>query len=78
MSGEDIMGIIIFITIALLLFCTFVLTLGEIGILVFITVFVVSVIIAYYDDKEPQEETNDYFTDEDFIHCKIGEWVSRP
>ena len=19
-----------------------------------------------------------YFTDEDFIHCKVGEWVSRP
>ena len=25
---------------------------------------------------KPKDES--YFTDEDFINCKVGEWVSRP
>ena len=27
--------------------------------------------------KQVIEEDVPYFTDEDFMHCKIGEWVSR-
>ena len=30
------------------------------------------------DTTQPTSTNNEYFTDEDFIHCKIGEWVSRP
>lgn len=25
-----------------------------------------------------KEQDESYFTDEDFINCKVGEWVSRP
>ena len=25
-----------------------------------------------------QKQDESYFTDEDFINCKVGEWVSRP
>lgn len=25
-----------------------------------------------------QSKDESYFTDEDFINCKVGEWVSRP
>ena len=25
-----------------------------------------------------QSKNESYFTDEDFINCKVGEWVSRP
>lgn len=25
-----------------------------------------------------QSKDKSYFTDEDFINCKVGEWVSRP
>lgn len=30
------------------------------------------------DTTQPPPTDNEHFTDEDFIHCKIGEWVSRP
>ena len=28
--------------------------------------------------KVSQEKNGTYFTDEDYMNCKIGEWVSRP
>ena len=30
------------------------------------------------DETNTRKQNNDYFTDEDFLHCKVGEWVSRP
>lgn len=46
-------------------------------------IFSVTTLIYYllHDDEDttqPPPVDNEYFTDEDFIHCKIGEWVSRP
>lgn len=29
------------------------------------------------DTTQPPPADNEYFTDEDFIHCKVGEWVSK-
>ena len=60
------------------LFCIFVLVFGYSGILWFIGVAIVGVIIGWHrEPKEIQIDNNDYFTDEDFIHCKVGEWISR-
>ena len=60
------------------LFCIFVLIFGYSGIFWFIGVAIVGVIIGWHrEPKEIQIDNNDYFTDEDFIHCKVGEWISR-
>lgn len=46
-------------------------------------IFSITALIYYllHDDEDttqPPPVDNEYFTDEDFIHCKVGEWVSRP
>ena len=59
------------------LFCIFVLIFGYSGIFWFIGVAIVGVIIGWHrEPKEIQIDNNVYFTDEDFIHCKVGEWIS--
>lgn len=77
-DGINWMGWLINIVCFVGLFCMFVLLFGYGGILWFIVVTIVGIIIGW--NKEPkrtQTNNNDYFTNEDFIHCKIGEWVSR-
>lgn len=61
------------------LFCMFVLLFGYGGVFWFIGVMIVGVIIGWHrEPKEIQSERDDYFTDEDFINVKVGEWISRP
>ena len=77
-DGINWMGWLINIVCFFGLFCLFVLILGYSGIFWFIGVAIVGVIIGWHrEPKEIQTDNDDYFTDEDFIHCKIGEWVSR-
>jgi TM2 domain-containing membrane protein YozV len=57
----------------------FVLLLGYGGIFWFIGVLIVGTIIGWNKEpKEIQRNDNDYFTDEDFINVKVGEWISKP
>lgn len=77
-DGINWMGWLINIVCFVGLFCTFVLLFGYGGIFWFIGVLIVGIIIGWHKEpKEIQTNDNDYFTDEDFIHCKVGEWVSR-
>ena len=77
-DGINWMGWLINIVCFFGLFCIFVLILGYSGIFWFIGVAIAGVIIGWHrEPKEIQTNDNDYFTDEDFIHCKIGEWISR-
>lgn len=77
-DGVNCMGWLINIVCFFGLFCIFVLVFGYSGIFWFIGVAVAGIIIGWHrEPKETQINDNDYFTDEDFIHCKIGEWVSR-
>ena len=77
-DGINWMGWLINIICFFGLFCIFVLVFGYSGILWFIGVAIVGVIIGWHrEPKEIQVDNNDYFTDEDFIHCKVGEWISR-
>ena len=77
-DGINWMGWLINIVCFVGLFCMFVLLFGYGGIFWFIGVLIVGTIIGWKKEpKEIQTNDNDYFTDEDFIHCKIGEWVSR-
>ena len=51
---------------------------GKWGIPIFIGVMIGGIIIgANKEEKDITIDKEEYFTDEDFIHCKIGEWVSR-
>lgn len=77
-DGINWMGWLINIICFFGLFCIFVLVFGYSGIFWFIGVAIVGVIIGWHrEPKEIQIDNNDYFTDEDFIHCKVGEWISR-
>ena len=65
--------------ILLVIFCVFVLFLGYGGIVLFGIMLVVGLWIGLRSDEtDIGKQSNDYFTDEDFLHCKVGEWVSRP
>ena len=77
-NGINWMGWLINIVCFFGVFCIFVLVFGYSGIFWFIGVAIVGVIIGWHrEPKEIQVDNNDYFTDEDFIHCKVGEWISR-
>ena len=77
-DGINWMGWLINIIFFVGLFCMFILLFGYGGIFWFIGVTIVGIIIGWHKEpKETQTNDNDYFTDEDFIHCKVGEWVSR-
>lgn len=78
-DGTLIFGFIVTIGILLVIFCVFVLLLGYGGIFWFALMLVVGLWIGLRSDEtDTIKQSNDYFTDEDFLHCKVGEWVSRP
>lgn len=77
-DGINWMGWLINIVCFVGLFCVFVLLLGYGGIFWFVGVAIVGIIVGLKKEpKKTQINDNDYFTDEDFIHCKVGEWLSR-
>lgn len=78
-DGTLIFGFIVTIGILLVIFCVFVLLLGYGGIFWFALMLVVGLWIGLRSDEtDTIKQSNDYFTDEDFIYAKVGEWVSRP
>lgn len=78
-DGINWMGWLINIVCFIGLFCIFVLLFGYGGIFWFIGVVIVGTIIGWNKEpKEIQTNDNDYFTDEDFINVKVGEWISKP
>ena len=78
-DGTLIFGFIVTIGILLVIFCVFVLLLGYGGIFWFALMLIVGLWIGLRSDEtDTRKQSNDYFTDEDFLHCKVGEWVSRP
>lgn len=74
-----IFGFLTTIAILLVIFCIFVLFLGYGGIVLFGIMLVVGLWIGLRSDEtDTRKQSKDYFTNEDFLHCKVGEWVSRP
>ena len=68
------------IIIAVLAFILFVylMLFGKWGIPIFIGVVIAGIAVgANREEKDITIDNDEYFTDEDFLHCKIGEWVSR-
>lgn len=77
-DGINWMGWLVIITILLFILFVYLMWFGKWGIPIFIGVVIGGIIIgANKEEKDITIDSDEYFTDEDFIHCKIGEWVSR-
>lgn len=77
-DGINWMGWLIIITILSFILFVYLMWFGKWGIPIFIGVVIGGIIVgANKEEKEPRIDSDEYFTDEDFIHCKVGEWVSK-
>ena len=68
------------IIIAVLAFILFVylMLFGKWGIPIFIGVVIAGIAVgANREEKDITIDNDEYFTDEDYLHCKVGEWISR-
>ena len=77
-DGINWMGWLIIITILLFILFVYLMWFGKLGVPIFIGVVIGGIIIgANKEEKDITIDSDEYFTDEDFIHCKVGEWISR-
>ena len=72
------MGWLIIITVLAFILFVYLMLFGKWGIPIFIGVVIAGIAVgANREEKDITIDSDEYFTDEDFIHCKIGEWISR-
>ena len=72
------MGWLIIITILAFILFAYLMLFGKWGIPIFIGVVIGGIVVgANRKEKDITIDDDEYFTDEDFLHCKVGEWVSR-
>lgn len=84
MKSDIWCGIISHIFIYLTVCCGCILFLDGVGIFISISLTlyyicaIINLIIEWKKEKDSYvTDDTDKFTDEDFIYCKIGEWISR-
>ena len=72
------MGWLIIITVLAFILFAYLMLFGKWGIPIFIGVVIGGIIVgANREEKDIKIDSDEYFTDEDFLHCKVGEWISR-
>ena len=72
------MGWLIIITVLAFILFVYLMLFGKWGIPIFIGVVIAGIAVgANREEKDITIDSDEYFTDEDFIYCKVGEWVSR-
>ena len=72
------MGWLIIITVLAFILFAYLMLFGKWGIPIFIGVVVGGIVVgANREEKDITIDSDEYFTDEDYLHCKVGEWVSR-
>ena len=72
------MGWLIIITVLAFILFAYLMLFGKWGIPIFIGVVIGGIVVgANRKEKDITIDDDEYFTDEDCIHCKVGEWVSR-
>ena len=77
-DGITWMGWLIIITVLAFILFVYLMLFGEWGIPIFIGVVIAGIIVgANREEKDITIDNDEYFTDEDFIYSKIGEWISR-
>ena len=78
-DGINWMGWLIIITILSFMLFVYLMWFGKWGIPIFIGVVIGGIIIgANKEEKDIKIDKEEYFTDEDFINVKVGEWISKP
>ena len=77
-DGITWMGWLIIITVLAFILFVYLMLFGKWGIPIFIGVVIAGIAVgANREEKDITIDEDEYFTDEDYLHCKIGEWVSR-
>ena len=77
-DGITWMGWLIIITVLAFILFVYLMLFGKWGIPIFIGVVIAGIAVgANREEKDITIDSDEYFTDEDFLHCKVGEWVSR-
>lgn len=77
-DGITWMGWLIIITVLAFILFVYLMLFGKWGIPIFIGVVIAGIIVgANREEKDITIDSDEYFTDEDYLHCKVGEWVSR-
>ena len=77
-DGITWMGWLIIITVLAFILFVYLMLFGKWGIPIFISVVVAGIIVgANREEKDTTIDNDEYFTDEDYLHCKVGEWLSR-
>ena len=77
-DGITWMGWLIIIAVLSFILFVYLMLFGKWGIPIFIGVVVAGIVVgANREEKDITIDNDEYFTDEDFIYAKIGEWISR-
>ena len=77
-DGITWMGWLIIIAVLAFILFVYLMLFGKWGIPIFIGVVIAGIAVGAKKKKKDITIDNDeYFTDEDFLHCKVGEWISR-
>ena len=77
-DGITWMGWLIIITVLAFILFVYLMLFGKWGVSIFIGVVIAGIIVgANREEKDITIDNDEYFTDEDYLHCKIGEWISR-
>ena len=77
-DGITWMGWLIIITVLAFILFVYLMLFGKWGVPIFIGVVIAGIAVgANRKEKDITIDDDEYFTDEDFIYSKIGEWVSR-
>ena len=78
-DGITWMGWLIIITVLAFILFVYLMLFGKWGIPIFIGVVIAGIIVgANREEKDITIDSDEYFTDEDFIYVKVGEWISKP
>ena len=78
-DGITWMGWLIIITVLAFILFVYLMLFGKWGIPIFIGVVIAGIAVgANREEKDITIDSDEYFTDEDFINVKVGEWISRP
>ena len=77
-DGITWMGWLIIVTVLAFILFVYLMLFGKWGVPIFIGVVIAGIAVgANREEKDITIDNDEYFTDEDFIYSKIGEWVSR-
>ena len=77
-DGITWMGWLIIITVLAFILFVYLMLFGKWGIPIFIGVVIAGLVVGVNrEEKDITIDSDEYFTDEDYLHCKVGEWISR-